>query len=221
MKILYRVFSWIIPPLLLLALLFLAFRLELTPTFLQIEYRMPGFPPDTYGFTLEDRLYWSRFVWDYPLLDDGIDYLSDLTFTDGSPLFNDRELSHLEDVKRVVQPVMWIGYGSWLVLIGLGLWAYFGNWMQDYRLGLKRGGWAGVFLVIGIAAFAVIGFSQFFTVFHSFFFTGDSWLFLYSDTLIRLFPLRFWQDCFLYAGGTTFVGGLLLGLLVKVPKRNP
>jgi integral membrane protein (TIGR01906 family) len=196
-------------------------RLLLSPAFLQIEYRMPGFPDDSYGFTLEDRLHWSRYAVDYLVNDAGIDYLGELTFEDGSPLFNERELSHMQDVKNVVRPVIWIGYGSWIVLIGLGLWARFNGWWQDYRRGVKRGGWLAVILVAALALFGIIGFMQFFTIFHNLFFEGDSWLFLYSDTLIRLFPIRFWQDCFLYAGGITLIGGLLLGLLVKAEKRKP
>ncbi len=34
--------------------------------------------------------------------------------------------------------------------------------------------------------------------FHHLFFQGDTWLFLYSDTLIRLFPERFWQQVFAF-----------------------
>ncbi len=221
MKTIYRILSLIVTLLIPLALLFLGLRLLLTPAFLQLEYRMPGFPDDSYGFTLEDRLHWSRYAVDYLVNDAGVEYLADLAFEDGSPLFNERELSHMLDVKNVVRPVIGIGYGSWAVLLGLGLWARFGGWWQVYRRGLKRGGWVAVILVVALALFGIIGFMQFFTVFHSLFFEGDSWLFLYSDTLIRLFPIRFWQDCFLYAGGITLVGGLLLGLLVKIPKRNP
>jgi integral membrane protein (TIGR01906 family) len=50
-------------------------------------------------------------------------------------------------------------------------------------------------------------FWQFFTLFHQVFFTGDSWLFYYSDTLIRLFPIRFWQDAFLWAAILALGGG--------------
>jgi integral membrane protein (TIGR01906 family) len=55
----------------------------------------------------------------------------------------------------------------------------------------------------------------FFTLFHSLFFEGDSWLFAYSDTLIRLFPLRFWQDAFLWAAVIALGGGLGLALGLK------
>jgi uncharacterized membrane protein len=45
------------------------------------------------------------------------------------------------------------------------------------------------------------------------FFEGDTWLFLYSDTLIRLFPERFWLTAFIGIGaGTLLLAGLLLGL---------
>jgi len=31
-------------------------RLVLSPMFLKIEYRMPNFPEDEFGFTIQDRL---------------------------------------------------------------------------------------------------------------------------------------------------------------------
>jgi hypothetical protein len=36
-------------------------------------------------------------------------------------------------------------------------------------------------------------------------------LFNYSDTLIRLFPIQFWQDVFLGFGLLTLLGGGILG----------
>jgi uncharacterized membrane protein len=51
------------------------------------------------------------------------------------------------------------------------------------------------------------------------FFSGDTWLFAYSDTLIRLFPIRFWEDCFIYIGGFSLIVGLVLGLRLK-PKAK-
>jgi integral membrane protein (TIGR01906 family) len=77
--------------------------------------------------------------------------------------------------------------------------------------GVWRGGLLTLGLVVLIGIFASINFWQFFTDFHGLFFTGNSWQFLYSDTLIRLFPLRFWQDAFLFAGSIDIVGGLAFG----------
>jgi len=82
-----------------------------------------------------------------------------------------------------------------------------------------RGGWLMVGLAVAIGLIVVIGISinpnvfwDFFAGFHSLFFEGDSWLFLYSDTLIRLFPIRFWQDAFLLAAILALGGGVALGL---------
>jgi uncharacterized membrane protein len=58
-------------------------------------------------------------------------------------------------------------------------------------------------------------FWQFFTFFHTLFFEGDSWLFYYSDSLIRLFPIRFWQDAFLWAAALALGGGLGLAFGLK------
>jgi len=219
MRTLQKVLSRFVSLLLPVALTFLGVRLLLTHTFPEIEYRTPGFPADEYGFTLQDRLQWSRISIDYLLNDADISFLRDLTFPGGAPLFNGRELSHMQDVKNVVQPVLWVGYGVWFLALGLGLWARFGGWWPEYVRGVWRGGWLTVGLVAVIGIFAGISFWQFFTVFHELFFTGDSWQFLYSDTLIRLFPMRFWQDAFLFAGALDVLGGLALGLGL-LPKRK-
>jgi len=219
MKTLHRILSWLITLLIPFALTFLGLRLLLTPVFLQIEYRTPGFPPDSYGFSLQERLHWSQVALRYLVNDADINFLGDLTFPDGSQLYNDRELSHMQDVKNVVQPVMIIGYAVWFVVLGLGVWAQWGSWRQAYRRGLGRGGWLTVALVAAIAVFAATSFWQFFTEFHGLFFEGDSWLFLYSDTLIRLFPMRFWQDAFLAVGVMALAGGLALGLGLR-PKSK-
>jgi integral membrane protein (TIGR01906 family) len=219
MKTFSRILAWLITIFVPFALTFLGLRLLLTPVFPQVEYRTPGFPADDYGFTLQDRLHWSTISIDYLVNNADISFLGNLTFPDGSPLFNERELSHMHDVKQVVKPVLWIGYTVWVLLLGLGLWARFGGWWQEYLRGLWRGGWLTLALVVVLGGFAAVSFWQFFTVFHELFFSGGSWLFLYSDTLIRLFPLPFWQDAFLFAGVLDVLGGLALGLGLR-PKSN-
>jgi integral membrane protein (TIGR01906 family) len=200
-------------------LLGLGLRILLTPLFYNVEYRLPWFPPDTYGFTQEDRLRLAPYAVDYLLNDADISYLGDLTFEDGSPLFNERELSHMHDVKVVTKGALRAWYVTVILMVGLGGWARYGNWWQAFREGLRRGGWLMVGLVVALGLFGAVAFWQLFTLFHGLFFEGDTWLFLYSDTLIRLFPIRFWQDAFLWAGVIS-VGGALalaLGLREKPP----
>jgi integral membrane protein (TIGR01906 family) len=213
-----NILSWHVALLVPLALIGLGLRVLLTPLFLQIEYNMPYFPPDEYGFTKEDRLRWAPYALDYLVNSEDISYLGDLKFDDGTPLYNERELSHMEDVKRVTQGALNVWYISLALLMMLGIWSWRGDWTREYRLGLMRGGWLMVWLAVGIGLIVVVGiavnpnvFWNFFVGFHRLFFEGDSWLFLYSDTLIRLFPIRFWQDAFLLAAVIAVGGGTALG----------
>lgn len=216
---LFFVFSWLVTLLVPIALIGLGLRVLLTPAFLQVEYNMPYFPRDPYGFTKADRLKWAPYALNYLTNHADISYLADLKFEDGTPLYNERELSHMNDVKRVTQGALKVWYISLAALALLGLWAWAAGWGQAYRLGLMRGGWLMVLLAITIGVIAVIGISvnpdiffSFFAGFHSLFFEGDSWLFFFSDTLIRLFPIRFWQDAFLFAALIALGSGTALGL---------
>jgi integral membrane protein (TIGR01906 family) len=215
----FLILSWLVTLLVPLALIGLGLRLLLTPLFLQVEYNMPYFPPDQYGFTNADRLKWAPYALNYLTNDADISYLAKLNFDDGKPLYNERELSHMNDVKRVTQGALKVWYISLAVLALLGVWAWFGGWWPAYRLGLMRGGWLMVGLAVAVGLIVVIGiainpnvFWSFFSGFHRIFFEGDSWLFLFSDTLIRLFPIRFWQDAFLFAAIIALGGGVVLGL---------
>ncbi|MBI5295436.1 MAG: TIGR01906 family membrane protein [Chloroflexi bacterium] len=211
--------SWLVTLLTPLFLIGLAMRIMLAPWFLTVEYNMPYFPADTYGFTKEDRLRWAPYAVTYLTNGADISYLGDLTFEDGTPLYNERELSHMRDVKLVTQGGLRAWYVSLILLALLGLWAWRGDWMREFLQGLRRGGWLVIILAAGLGGFAAVAFWQFFTFFHSLFFEGDSWLFLFSDTLIRLFPMQFWQDVFIWVGAIVLGGALALAFALK-PKAN-
>jgi integral membrane protein (TIGR01906 family) len=187
----------------------------LAPWFLHVEYRMPYFPADEYGFTTADRLHWAPYALDYLINNADISYLGDLKFDDGTPLYNTRELGHMHDVQHVTQWALRTRMVTMAVLALLAIWAWRAQWMPAYLRGLRRGGWFMLILAAGVALFASVAFWQFFTLFHSLFFQGDSWLFEYSDTLIRLFPLQFWQDVFIWVGLIVVGGALALALGIK------
>lgn len=214
-----NILSWLVAILVPLALIGFAIRILLSPLYYTVEYNMPYFPPDEYGFTKADRLKWAPYAVNYLTNNADISFLGILKFEDGAPLYNERELSHMDDVKRVTKGALNAWYVSLVLLAGLAAWARFGGWGQDYRLGLMRGGWLMVGLAVAIGLIVLVGmlinpnvFWNFFAGFHSLFFEGDSWLFLFSDTLIRLFPLRFWMDAFLFAAIIALGGGIALGL---------
>ena len=208
-SILRKSLGWIIPSLVPLVLLLTAIRLLMTPTFLRLEYGLPNFPADSYGFTQQDRLKRAPFALDYLLNDADISFLGDLEFDDGSPLYSQRELGHMVDVKNLAQRALSLWYLGLTILVGLGFWAWRAGWWRDYKKFLSIGGKITAAAIAVLIVFIVISFNQIFVGFHRIFFEGDSWLFYYSDTLIRLFPIRFWQDVFIYLGVMTFGGGLV------------
>lgn len=205
-----------------LALIGLALRILLSPVYYIVEYNMPYFPEDTYGFTKEDRLKWAPFAVDYLINNADISYLGDLKFEDGSALYNERELSHMADVKGVVKSSLNVWYGTLTILLILLAIFYKNDWLSHYLTGLQRGGWWMIVLAASLGFIAGAGillnpniFWNFFSWFHTLFFEGDSWLFYYSDTLIRLFPIRFWQDAVLAMATIALGGGLGLAFGLK------
>lgn len=197
-----------------LGLLLSATRLVLTPAFVRLEYQTPNFPEDPYGLSKEERLRYAPLALDYLLNDEEVSFLGDQTFDDGSPLYNERELGHMQDVKDLTQAVLSTWIGLLILFFGTALWAWRANWLDDFRIMLANGGRGSVYLIAAILLVAALSFNAFFTGFHRIFFEGDSWLFLFSDTLIRLFPLRFWRDVVLVLGGLTLLGGLALWRLL-------
>ena len=209
----------------LLVLVFLILtgvRLLLTDVFVQIEYNMPGFPDDPYGMTKQERLEFAPIALEFLLNGADESFLGDLEFADGTPLYNERELRHMVDVQ--VLTIQFLGVWRWsvILLVGLGLGAWRGKWWDRFGQMLSS---AGLFTIIALLTLLLLMFLSFdavFTNFHRIFFQGDSWLFLYSDTLIRLFPLRFWQDAFILVGVFTLLGGagLWRGFAKKPVKSN-
>ncbi len=214
--------SYLISLLTPLALIGLALRILLTPIFYTIEYNLPYFPQDEYGFTKDDRLKWAPYAVDYLINNEDISYLADLKFDDNFPLFNERELSHMQDVKHVIQNSLRVWYITLSILFLLFILFYKLNWLREYYLALSQGGWLMITLALSLVFVAGAGillnpdiFWAFFSGFHALFFEGDSWLFYYSDTLIRLFPIRFWQDAVIAIAVIALGGGLGLAFGLK------
>ncbi len=190
-------------------LLMSAIRLVFQPVFLQLEYNAPGFPQDPYGFTKEDRLKWGRISLDYLFNDADISFLADQRLPDGSPLYNERELGHMLDVKNLIQLMLKVWLGLFVVLALVLIWAWRGNWLPEFGRAYARGGWLTLGIIAAILIAIAVSFDWLFTAFHRIFFEGDTWLFLYSDSLIRLFPLRLWQDGFIAMGIVTALLAIL------------
>lgn len=201
--------GWIITVITPLVLLLTAVRLMMTPLLLNLEYNMPGFPEDPYGFSLQERLKWSKVSMEYLLNQDTIDFFSPYQLEDGSPLYNDRELTHMDDVKRVVSAgrKVWLGILSIFIVLSVLL-TLLGH-QRTWRSSIRWGGWLLIGLMVALLLSILISFDQLFTQFHNLFFASGTWTFYYSDTFIRLFPIRFWQDCFIYSAVLSVVAAIL------------
>ena len=210
MKITCRIFFLLISILTPVFLITSGMRTALSPIFVNIEYKLPNFPPDTYGFTTEERLVWANYSIQYLVGKTSEEEFSALQLPDGAPLFNEREITHMLDVRdlTVVMLAIWrILIVFFTIVLFLG---WKDNWLRALLRAFENGGKITLTIILGIFVYVWINFNQLFTIFHQIFFMGDSWLFYLSDTLIRLFPIKFWQDLFIFIGSFGIITSSLL-----------
>ncbi|GAB4577359.1 MAG: TIGR01906 family membrane protein [Anaerolineales bacterium] len=187
-------------------------RLLLTDQYLAFEYGKTGFPADRFGFDADQRLDYAVANFRYVREQQPLNALADQRL-ENTPLYNDRELTHMQDVQTVYQMV----WKVWQLALGLTVLAGWGlAWRAETRPALtdaiKWGGLltAGIVLIVG--SLAVVAWQVWFVAFHEIFFASGTWTFNYSDTLIRLFPEKFWVDATLTIASLSLIGGLLLAL---------
>jgi len=125
----------------------------------------------------------------------------------------------MADVQAVFQSILRVGRATFilLVLMGLILWRRRENWALSAAI--QSGGLLTSGIILFIAPPAVFAWQSWFNTFHLFFFEPGSWLFSYSDTLIRLFPVEFWIDATLTISILSLAGGLVLALIGWQGKR--
>ncbi|MBE2194517.1 MAG: TIGR01906 family membrane protein [Anaerolinea sp.] len=198
--------SLIIPTLLVLG----GVRLLMTPAYVSVAYRVPGFPADPYGFSLEDRLHYAPYAVDYLVNNAPLSYLGDLRLPNGSAVFNERELKHMDDVQVVVRWSMAALVGLSLVFVCallLSLRSPLGR--RALRQALITGGALILIALLLLVIYILIDWDHFFDSFHNLFFAQGTWQFRYSDSLIRLFPIFFWQNAALTLGAISAGGGII------------
>jgi integral membrane protein (TIGR01906 family) len=221
--LLVRVLQLVVITALPLVLVLANARALMNDAFLTWEYTRPNFPADVFGFTTHDRLTYAPLALAYLFNDRGTDFLADQKQADGTPVYNERELSHMDDVKRVTLGLTRFG----LALIGLFVVCFVVLLLQPgARLDLFQALlWGAVLtiilIVVGLIA-TVTSFEWLFTEFHRLFFVGNTWLFPTSDTLIRLFPEPLWIDAFALMFGGAILEAIILGAIAwRVTRRKP
>jgi integral membrane protein (TIGR01906 family) len=213
--------QWLLVLALPVCLLVADLRVVTSHWFVHWEYRKAAFPPDSYGLSTAGRTHLAEVCVDYLVTNADISLLADLQLPDGELAFNERELRHMADVQFVYGRLMVAGMVAAVVLIG-GMIALLvsGHARGHAPKALVGGGLLTVGLLGAVGAYMLLSWDQFFTAFHRLFFEGDSWLFLYSDTLIRLFPMRFWVDVAVMIVGLLVLEAVVVGVVGWVWKTG-
>jgi integral membrane protein (TIGR01906 family) len=123
------------------------------------------------------------------------------------------------DVRAVFQSVLRVWHLSLVLFVfaAILLWQTVG--LEDVASAAQWGGILTSGIVTGIGLLALFAWQTAFDLFHRVFFTAGSWLFSYSDTLIRLFPIKFWFDSAVTISLLSLAGGLLLAFVGWRGKR--
>jgi integral membrane protein (TIGR01906 family) len=143
---------------------------------------------------------------------------------DGRPGFDSAAISHLRDVRHVIDRAgVLTGVLAALVAAWLGLQIARRRFERISAALLWGAGLSmGIVLAGGLAGF--MDFGGLFTWFHGLFFSAGTWLFSADSLLIEVFPGEFWIAAGASWGALIAVGGVLLGvagwLTRGVPTRS-
>jgi integral membrane protein (TIGR01906 family) len=187
-------------------------RLLTTEQYLAFEYGKAGFPPDSFGYTQQQRLDLASVNMRYVRDNLPREMLSNETLN-GTRVYSQREVTHMADVQAAFQSVWRAWWTAFILLLLLG----FVLWRKGEQIAfvsaLKWGGFLTSGIILVIALLALFAWQVWFDNFHLLFFEPSSWLFAYSDSLIRLFPLQFWMDATFTVSAFSLAGGLLLAFI--------
>jgi Protein of unknown function (DUF1461). len=164
-KILVVILAMFIPFIILMG----GVRLIMSPAFAEFEYDRAGFPLDPYGMETRERKQWAGYSIRYLTNSEPIDYLGNLQNFQGQKIFTESELSHMVDVKEVVQGALL----AWYIIIGLsvailGWFLIMGQWSL-LRQAFQAGGWVTLGFIGALLIFLLVSFDTLFDRFHRLF----------------------------------------------------
>ena len=132
-------------------------------------------------------------------------------------VFNQREVLHMRDVKRLVWWVYGIAALSGLYLVAATAWGLASRrraFLAPLAHRLLWGGGVTVTLVMAVGLFALAGFDTLFLRFHQLSFANDLWqLDPRRDYLLLMFPQGFWFDSTMRVAASAVAGAAALSSL--------
>ena len=144
-------------------------------------------------------------------------------------LFNQREIIHLRDVKRLIRLDYYLFLGTLIYVLGYSIASLFWRKKRYWRQlawGVASGSSITLALMLVIGLGTLFNFDQLFLQFHLLSFSNDLWLLDPSrDYLIMLFPGGFWYDVAIFcalvtAGLALILGGAAFEYLKLTSKSN-
>lgn len=177
-----------------LTVLMIAIRAVASAPFLWFEYHRPGFPEDSYGYYLVERMRLGSYGVDYINNFAPREYLARVTTgADNTLAFTEAEVNHMHDVK-------WVLLIATVAVAALFLLTLFSSISLrerapgTIRRSLFSGAWITLGLIAVLGVVGVFGWEWLFTTFHQVFFPQGNWEFSVRSSLIRLYPPQFWID---------------------------
>ncbi len=131
----------------------------------------------------------------------------------GTPVLEERERSHMRDVRGV-----FAGFFLLAAIAAVGLVVLVAG---ARRMGHPERAWSAIStgmrgLIVGIVVagvIAAVAFDQLFSIFHQLFFPAGSFTFdPRTDRLVQLFPFDFWSETTIVLGGVIVAGAAILSV---------
>jgi integral membrane protein (TIGR01906 family) len=130
------------------------------------------------------------------------------------PLFNDREVLHLKDVKAVLgfvnhlQEIALVYIMAYVV--GVFVWAR-ERPLRKLAILTLSGSLLTIGVIVSLGLVAVAGFDSAFEQFHHIAFRNNLWELSMTDHLIQMFPDGFWYDLTMFLGILTVAEAVIIG----------
>ena len=136
-------------------------------------------------------------------------------FDEERELFNEQEVLHMRDVKRLIWGVYGVDVAAVVYLLGFVVVGFFVHRRRFapilFRL-LLWGSGLTLALVVLVGLLALTGFDSLFLFFHQVSFSNDFWMLnSQRDYLVMMFPQGFWLDATLFVALATVGQAVVLG----------
>lgn len=174
-------------------------RLVFNNWFIDFEYSRKDFPKDRFGLDNEYRRKLAKLGLKAVLSKEGLEEFKKAKLPDGRKAFRQKEINHMEDVNKFLSILFPLSYFLFILWL-LGL-----IFLKDLRKSMLL--YSGIFSILFLISIGLLSFTDYnkaFEIFHNFFFGKTSWRFSNTDTLLRIYPMKFWFD------GTVAIGVIFI-----------